>query len=92
LDRATLEEDAMESEPEGPIPVCCGREMTLIRSGRRANFAIWIWRCATCERFESTNRRYDGQSFWVGAMGDAVAAKIDELIADSYGARGGRPG
>lgn len=75
----------MEIEPEDPTPVCCGREMTLIRSGRRANFAIWIWRCPTCERFANTSRRYDGQTFWVGAMGAAVAAKIDELIADAYG-------
>lgn len=75
----------MENEPAaGPIPECCSREMSLIRSGRRANFGVWVWRCPFCERFESTNRRYDGQTFWVGAMGDAVLAKVDELIADAY--------
>ena len=74
----------MENQSTEPLPRCCGREMTLIRSGRRANFAIWIWRCSVCERFDSTNCRYDGQSFWVGAMGRAIQAKIDELIADAY--------
>lgn len=74
----------MENEQVGPVPVCCGREMALVRSGRRANFAIWLWRCSICERFESTNSRYDGQTFWVGAMGEAVLARIDELIADAY--------
>lgn len=74
----------MENESTGPIPECCGREMTLIRSGRRANFAIWIWRCSVCEQFRSTSRRYDGRHFWVGAMGAAVQAKIDELLADAY--------
>ena len=57
--------------------------MTLIRSGRCANFAIWIWRCRVCERVESTNRRYDGEHFWVGAMGRAIAATTAELIADA---------
>jgi len=80
----------METAPEDPTPLCCGREMTLIRSGRRANFALWFWRCPTCERFSNTSRPYDGQTFWVGAMGAAVAAKIDELIADAYGGETGR--
>jgi len=84
-EKATLEGSAMETEPDDPTPLCCGREMTLIRSGRRANFAIWIWRCSICERFTNTNERYDGQTFWVGAMGAAVAATIGELIADAYG-------
>ena len=69
---------------DGPAPRCCGTAMTLLRSGSRANFAIWIWRCPVCERFETTNRRYDGRHFWVGAMGRAIQAKIDELIADAY--------
>lgn len=63
-------------------PDCCGEAMTLVRSGREAGFAIWIWRCHVCERSAATNRRYDGHDFWVGAMGRAVVAKIDELIAD----------
>lgn len=67
-----------------PAPECCGREMTALRSGRRAGFAIWIWRCPVCERFEVTSRRYDGQRFWVGAIGNALVAKVDELIADAY--------
>ena len=74
----------METDAIGPTPLCCGREMTLIRAGQRANFAIWIWRCTDCERFGTTTRRYDGQAFWVGAMGDALFAKINELIADAY--------
>ena len=79
----------MENESAArAIPKCCSREMTLIRSGRRANFAIWVWRCPVCERFESTNCRYDGHAFWVGAMGDALLAKVDELIADAYGGEG----
>ena len=76
----------MEESRKGPIPRCCGSEMVLLRSGRRANFAIWLWRCPVCERFGWTNRRYDGQTFWVGAMGDAVLAKRAELIADAYSA------
>ena len=64
--------------------------MVLLRSGRRAGFAIWMWRCSLCERFAWTNRRYDGAPFWVGAMGAAIEAKRDELVADSYSA-GGRP-
>jgi hypothetical protein len=71
-----------------PIPACCGSQMVLLRSGRRAGFAIWVWRCAVCERFDSTNRRYDGDTFWVGTMGEAVRAKRMELIADAYGASG----
>ncbi len=71
----------MEREPVEPIPACCGREMALLRSGTCANFATWIWRCSICERFESATRRYDGQTVWVGAMGRAVLAKLDELIA-----------
>ena len=71
---------------ESPITICCAREMALLRSGRRANFAIWMWRCPICERFEITNRRYDGQHFWLGAMGDALREKVNELIADAYAA------
>jgi hypothetical protein len=58
--------------------------MVLIRSGKAANFAVWIWRCSTCEAFRTTTRRFDGKRFWVGAMGRAVVAKIDELMADAY--------
>jgi hypothetical protein len=58
--------------------------MTALRWGRRAGFAIWIWRCVVCERFDVTSCRYDGQSFWVGAMGDALSAKLEELIAHAY--------
>jgi hypothetical protein len=78
----------MEELRESPIPYCCDREMTLLRSGRRANFAIWLWRCGVCERFEWTNRRYDGKTFWVGAMGRAVVAKMAELVADAYSTDG----
>jgi len=67
-----------------PAPECCGSRMTALRWARRAGFAIWIWRCPVCERFEATSSRYDGQTFWVGAMGEALVAKIDELIADAY--------
>jgi len=28
--------------------------MVLLRSGRRANFALWLWRCPICESFEWT--------------------------------------
>lgn len=59
-------------------------EDDLDQVGVRANFAIWIWRCGVCERLETTNRRYDGRSFWVGAMGRAVSEKVAELIADAY--------
>lgn len=74
----------MSTHTDGPTPVCCGREMTIIRSGRYAGFAIWIWRCTVCERFTSTNRRYDGHNYWVGAMGEAVLAEINDLIANAY--------
>lgn len=60
--------------------------MVLLRSGRRAGFALWLWRCPVCERFEWTNRRYDGATFWVGAIGRAIEAKRDELVADAYSA------
>lgn len=73
-----------------PIPSCCGTEIVLLRHGRRANFAIWIWRCRICESFDSTNCRYDGETFWVGAMGTALQAELTELIADAYGSA--RPG
>jgi hypothetical protein len=76
----------MDTKSNSPIPICCAREMVVIRSGQRANFAIWIWRCPICERFEITSRRYDGQNFWIGAMGDALHAKVNELIADAYAA------
>jgi hypothetical protein len=65
--------------------------MTLLRWGRRAGFSIWIWRCAICERFDTTNRRYDGRDFWVGATGRALAEKVDELLADAYGSAGPEP-
>lgn len=74
----------MEEVGSEPIPECCGERMVLLTSGRRAGFAIWIWSCCVCERFESTSRRYDGETFWVGAMGDAIHAKRAELIADAY--------
>lgn len=70
---------------QGPAPTCCGVEMTLVNTGRRAGFALWIWRCPVCERFGETNRRYDGQLFWVGAMGDAIAKEQARLIAEAYG-------
>lgn len=66
------------------MPECCGSKMVLLRSGRRAGFAVWIWRCGVCERFESMNRRCDGERFWVGAMGDALQVKRTELFADAY--------
>ena len=74
----------LKIEHDGPTPVCCGTEMTLIRSGSTANFAIWIWRCAICECYGQTTRRYDGHTFWVGAMGNAVVRRIHELVADAY--------
>jgi hypothetical protein len=74
----------MGNELAGPTPSCCGRDMTLIRAGRCANFVIWLWRCPHCERFQTTSRRYDGETFWVGAMGDALLAEISTLIADAY--------
>jgi uncharacterized membrane-anchored protein len=69
-------------------PECCGGGMTALRWGEAANFAVWIWRCPVCEAFDVTSCRYDSQRFWVGAMGRAVVAKIDELIADAYDPRG----
>jgi hypothetical protein len=74
----------VQGEASGPIPGCCGRQMTQIRSGRSAGVAICVWRCSVCERFASTSRRYDGQVFWVGAMGRAIVAGIDDLIAHAY--------
>jgi hypothetical protein len=65
-------------------PECCDCEMTALRWGRRAGFAIWIWRCSVCETFEVTSFRYDGRRFWVGAMGRALVGKVDELIEDAY--------
>jgi hypothetical protein len=62
--------------------------MTALRWGRPAGFAIWIWRCVVCERFDATSCRYDGQSFWGGA-GNALAETLEELIADAYS--DGRP-
>jgi len=81
----------MEEPRSVPIPLCCGSRMVLLRSGRRACFAIWLWRCPVCEGFEWTNRRYDGETFWVGAMGRAIRAEQDELIADAYSG-GAQPG
>ena len=76
----------MEEPRTGPIPECCGDAMVLLRWGKRANFAIWLWRCPTCERFRWTNRRYDGALFWVGAMARALDAARNELLADAYSA------
>ena len=74
-----------EDPSRAAIPTCCGVEMVVVNFGRRANFAIWIWRCRGCERFEVTNRRYDGQTFWVGAMGKALDDEMHRLIAEAYG-------
>lgn len=74
----------LEAGHGGPLPICCGTEMTLIRSGSAANFAIWLWRCPICETYGQTTKRYDSQTFWVGAMGNAIVSKIHELIADAY--------
>jgi hypothetical protein len=59
--------------------------MVVVNFGRCANFAIWIRRCRDCEGFEATNRRYDGENFWVGAMGRAVVDETHRLIAEAYG-------
>jgi hypothetical protein len=67
-----------------PAPQCCGSKMTALRWGRRAGFAIWIWRCVVCERFNATSFRYDGQSFWVSAFGNVLTETLEELIADAY--------
>ena len=74
----------MEERRSGPIPRCCDSEMVLLRSGRRAGVALWLWRCHVCERFEWTRHRYDHAMFWVGAMTVAIEAKRDELVADAY--------
>ena len=58
--------------------------MVLLRSGRRANFALWLWRCPICESFEWTSQRYDSKLFWVGAMGRAIQAAREKLVADAY--------
>jgi len=79
----------MVDEERGSAPSCCGREMSQIRWGSSANFTIWIWRCSICEGFTSTNRRYDGETFWGAAMGRALAAKTSELLADAYASGGG---
>lgn len=69
---------------EMDAPICCDRQVTLVRAGQRAGFNIGLWRCTVCERFETTHKRYDGENFFVAAMGRAVLAKADELIADAY--------
>jgi hypothetical protein len=66
------------------MPQCCESSMVLLRSGRRANLALWLWRCLVCESFEWTSARYDSKLFWVGAMGRAIHAAQTELVADAY--------
>jgi hypothetical protein len=66
------------------LPICCGKEMTLVGSGSAANFDIKVWRCLVCERHESTFVRVDGEKFWVGAMGRAIRREHLRIIADAY--------
>jgi hypothetical protein len=55
--------------------------MTSIAEGHRAGFDITIWKCDTCDRYEATNRRVDGNTYWVEAIGRAVIEESDRLIA-----------
>ncbi|HEY7690978.1 MAG TPA: hypothetical protein VH816_01415 [Gaiellaceae bacterium] len=58
--------------------------MQLVAAGRAANFDIGLWRCVTCEGHEHTRIRTDGQTFWVGAMGDAIHREQQRIIAAAH--------
>ena len=61
--------------------------MTLIAEGYAACFDLSLWRCLRCECHEHKSIRVDGKTFWVGAMGRAIARESLRMTTKAWGSR-----